>query len=374
LQSCERAVPKSEGEPQPSEPSAGDSIRANFYKSVGYFGRRFNPRHNARFRCQQLSKEFHQMLSAIQTVRNRYHFAYTLVVFLNIAPLHASEITFVSNGGSSNNTCSEATPCNTLVGASQHTDSIGQITCLPGFGSREQVGSFGASIIIDCPGVLSGTLGNDSSLQLKVRNLTLNGVALLGTQSGITIMASASGAGGGILVLENCVFENFSGPAITIATRGVYGVVIRNTRISANSSGVLFKPAQGGGSIHATLDHVSITQSTGGGIKIDTTNGPVTVDITDSVISDNGGNGINALGNAGGQAIVNIKNSVIAKNGAVGVQANGANAGVLLQTTLLDQNTAGATSVVSGGNMFTYGNNSIVGSAGSGFNHTAGMQ
>jgi hypothetical protein len=65
------------------------------------------------------------------------------------------------------------------------------------------------------------------------------------------------------------------------------------------------------------------------------------------------GGGIDALGNAGGQAMVSIKNSVIAKNGAAGVQANGANAGVLIGTTLLDQNVAGATTVVGGGNIYT---------------------
>jgi hypothetical protein len=98
------------------------------------------------------------------------------------------------------------------------------------------------------------------------------------------------------------------------------------------------------------------------------------VDIADSVVSNNGGNGINAVGNAGGQAVVSIKNSVIAKNGVAGVQANGVNAGVLLQTTLLDQNANGATSIVNGGHISTYGNNSIVGSAGSGFTATAGLQ
>jgi hypothetical protein len=99
----------------------------------------------------------------------------------------------------------------------------------------------------------------------------------------------------------------------------------------------------------------------------------VTVDITDSVSRDNGGNGVNAAAGAN-QNTVSIKNSVIAKNGAAGVQANGANAGILLQTTLLDQNAAGATSTVGGGNLLTYGNNTIVGSAGSGFTATAGMQ
>jgi hypothetical protein len=98
------------------------------------------------------------------------------------------------------------------------------------------------------------------------------------------------------------------------------------------------------------------------------------LDITDSVVSKNSGNGINAVGNAGGQAMVSIKNSVIAENGSAGVQANGANAGVLISTTLLDQNAAGALSVVNVGHISTYGNNSIVGSAGSGFTGTAPLQ
>ena len=112
----------------------------------------------------------------------------------------------------------------------------------------------------------------------------------------------------------------------------------------------------------------------GGGIKIDTTNGPVTVDITDSVISDNGGNGINAVGHAGGQAMVSIKNSVIAKNAVAGVQANGSNSAAMLAMTLLDTNVAGALSVVGGGHILTYGNNQIVGTQGSAFTGTAPLQ
>ena len=135
---------------------------------------------------------------------------------------------------------------------------------------------------------------------------------------------------------------------------------------------MLLKPAEGG-SINATFDHVTITQNSGGGLRTDTTNGPVTLDITDGVVSANGGNGINAVAGAS-QNIVSIKNSVIARNGAAGIQANGANAGVLVSTTLFDQNAAGATTIVNGGNMFTYSNNQVVGSAGSGFNHSAGLQ
>ena len=102
--------------------------------------------------------------------------------------------------------------------------------------------------------------------------------------------------------------------------------------------------------------------------------GPVTVDITDSIIRDNGGNGVNAVSPGANQSIVSIKNSVIAKNGVAGVQANEANAAILVQTTLFDQNIAGAISVVGGAHISTYGNNSIVGSAGSGFTGSAPLQ
>jgi len=197
---------------------------------------------------------------------------------------------------------------------------------------------------------------------MRIRHLALRG------GSDLTFLA------GGTLILEDCVFTESSGtPAIDIEPTGPLNLVIRNSRISNNPSGILLKPAVGG-SITATFDHVTITGNTGGGIKIDTTNGPVTMDITDSVVSNNGANGINAVGNASAQAMVSIKNSVIAKNGLVGVQANGANAGVLVQMTILDQNAAGATTVVNGGHISTYGNNSIVGSAGSGFTGSAPLQ
>ena len=72
--------------------------------------------------------------------------------------------------------------------------------------------------------------------------------------------------------------------------------------------------------------------------------------------------------------MISVKNSVIARNGQSGVAASGATAAVLVQTTLLDQNVAGATSVASGGHISTYQNNSIVGTIGSGFTGTVSPQ
>jgi len=178
---------------------------------------------------------------------------------------------------------------------------------------------------------------------------------------------------GGTLILENVHFIGAIVDEINAQPSSPSKLIVRNCIFDNGGAAIVLKPAVGG-SLSAEFDHVTIAGNSGGGIRIDTTNGPVTVDITDSNIRDNGGNGVNALGNAGGQAMVSIKNSVIAKNGSAGVQANGANAGVLVQTTLFDQNAAGATSIVAGGHISTYGNNSIVGSAGSGFTGSATLQ
>jgi hypothetical protein len=46
----------------------------------------------------------------------------------------------------------------------------------------------------------------------------------------------------------------------------------------------------------------------------------------------------------------------------------------MIATTLLDQNASGATSVVGSGHISTYGNNSVVGGAGSSFTGSAPLQ
>jgi hypothetical protein len=177
----------------------------------------------------------------------------------------------------------------------------------------------------------------------------------------------------GSLILDNVHIFGASAEAILAQPTAPSTLVVRNSLFDRGGAAVVLKPS-GGGSLHATFDHVTVANNAGGGIKIDTTNGPVTVDVTDGEISNNGGNGLNAVGGAGGPAIFNIHNSVIAKNAVAGVQVNGATAAAMIDTTLLDSNASGATSVVGGGHMLTYGNNRIVGTAGSGFTGSAPLQ
>jgi hypothetical protein len=298
-------------------------------------------------------------------------FAVTVIftAFLHVAPLFAAPVTWVSSTGSDGNPypCTAAKPCATFDGAINLLDNAGQVNCVnsPGFSNGLTFSSFSATF--DCAGVWEPNSGivalTLTGNQIwKIRNLTISGGA--GGVSAIKV------TGSGTLIIENCVFENFSGTTLDIEPTGALNLVVTNSRMSNSGSGVLIKPAAGG-SVTAALNGVTIADNTGGGLKTDTTNGAVTVDISNSTISKNAGNGMNAVGGAGGPNMLNLSHDVIASNGSAGVQANGTNAAALIDTTLLDSNTAGATSVVGAGRLLTYGNNRTVGSPGSGFTGTA---
>jgi Right handed beta helix region len=287
---------------------------------------------------------------------------------------YAADTVAYASATGSGISCTVAQPCGdlpTAIGTALAAAGTGiaRVICLTPVSTVETVGHASLfsnqTIEVDCP--------QGFTTQIQFLNLNVTGVF-----RGVTFTRSLFGSsilfqGNGTLILEDCAFVDVNTTPLSIQPVGAVHLVIRNCRFSNSSSGMLLKPAAGG-SITATLDHVTITGNAAGGIKIDTTNGAVTVDITDSIISNNVGNGINVVGNAGGQAVVSIKNSVIAKNGVAGVQVNGANAGVMIATTLLDQNATGALSVLGGGSLLTYGNNSIVGPQGSNFTGTAALK
>jgi hypothetical protein len=320
----------------------------------------------------------------IRIIAKLFAFAVILSAFLNVAPLFATQpqpVTWISSTGSDTNACTAASPCATFDAAQNSLISGGQINCIDSPGPDDGGLGFTASLTIDCAGVYelnaavpgSGAFALSGTNQVvKIRNLTISGAA--GGYPAIKV------TGGGTLILENCVFENFNasgaGPALDIEPTGPFNLVITNSRISNNAAGVLIQPGTGG-SVTATFDGITIVGNTGGGLKTDTINGPINLVISNSTISKNGGNGMNAVGNSGGAGLQNmltLKNDVIASNGSAGVQANGGNAAVLVNNTVLDTNAAGATSTVNNGRVQTYGNNSVVGPVGSGFNGTASLQ
>jgi hypothetical protein len=293
--------------------------------------------------------------------------AVLLTAFLPIQPSFAERVAFVSATGGGT-ACSQTAPCASIdVAVSAVSPDGGQIICMTPVEQTSGFGFISETIVFDCPSTSwLGGIGFFGGGVFKFQHIDFNGLNVAPNMIKVT--------GGGTLILEDCVLEDVAGTALDIEPTGPFNLVMKNSRISNNTGGVLLKPASGGG-VNATLDHVVITGNTGtsGGIKTDSANGPITLDIYNSTVSNNVGVGVNAR-SGGSLNMVSIKNSVITQNTAQGVQANGANVGVMVQTTLFDQNASGATLVAAGGHISTYGNNSIVGSSGSGFTGTASLQ
>jgi hypothetical protein len=301
----------------------------------------------------------------IRIVAKLFAVAAVLAICLPVQPSSAENVAFVSATGSGG-TCTQTAPCGSINVAVSTLPNGGRVVCATPVVETTSFGFANSTYVFDCPGasMLGQIIYFGKTVVLKFQHMGFSNAGnVIGFQSG-----------GGTLIFEDCVIEDAGGTALDIEPPVPFNLVVINSRISTNAAGVLLKPAAGG-SVTATFDRVTITGNSGGGVKTDTTNGPVSVDISNSTISNNGGNGMNAVsGAAGGVNMLNIKNSVIARNGSAGVQVNGANAAALINNTLLDSNGTGATTAINGGRVLTYGNNSIVGAPGSGFTASTPLQ
>ena len=312
-----------------------------------------------------------------------------LCISLNYAQAQPYNETFVSNTGLDTHTCNSiAQACATFDHVIPLTAPGGQLTVLTS-------GDFGFADIFRSISIVnanSGTAGivipsnNACGGQCGVINVgagandvvTLRGLVINGMDVSNFVPVQINNAAR--VNVENCLILN-GNPAGILVHPFTFGplptnmnVKIQDTTVNSSATGIKVTPVQGV-TISVGITRSQIDNNPGGGIRVDASGGgAITTTISDSDIGFNGGNGINAVGGASGQNTVSIKNSVIARNGAAGVQANGANSGVIVQTTLFDQNASGATSVVGGGRISTYGNNSIVGPAGSGFTGSATLQ
>jgi hypothetical protein len=168
----------------------------------------------------------------------------------------SQEIAYISPTGSDSNSCTAAQPCATIAGATNTLYAGGQVSCINTPNIAQATGTlyYGMSLTfaIDCVGVDAAASGGiNSDLQfsggdqaIKISNLTFSGSQGAGVAIEVT--------GAGTLILEKCIFENFSGVALEIEPTGPFNLVIRDSRISNSASGVLIEPGSGG-SVKARL-------------------------------------------------------------------------------------------------------------------------
>jgi len=240
-------------------------------------------------------------------------------------------------------------------------------------GTATNIGGYDAN---GTPFLASITIVAGADGVVTVRGFVLNGLDFQTNVVGVLINNASQVNIENCLILNNSlagidVSPNIDGTSQTLATS--FNVKIKDSTLTGNGAGIRIAPTTAT-PINVVVDRTEIDNNAGGGMKADgTSGGPITVSISGSSISMNPGNGVNAVGPSN-NVIINLNNDVIASNGTAGVQANGANAAVLVSNTSILDNTAGATSAVGGGRILTYGNNRVVGSAGTGFTGPAALQ
>jgi hypothetical protein len=317
-------------------------------------------------------------------------FGLVLIVCVPVNPALAAQISsWVSVAvGNDGNSCAVTAPCKTLGQALQQTTAGGTISVRDPGDYQDAIITKSITIVNDSGGTVTICCGFNDVSGLASSVAVVTGANDVVTLRGLTFTNVGNARQVGVQIfnaqrvnIDNCTFLATTGAAILVTPNTEFQPItlapnidlnIQNATIYNSASGIQVTSVPSV-SVSVAVDGSQIKNNIGGGIKLDGSGGgPITAAISDSTISLNGSNGLNAVGSSA-NVMVNLLRDVIASNGLTGVQANGTAAAVLLNSTVLSNNGA-ATSAVNGGRVTTYGNNSIVGPAGSGFTGSAALQ
>ena len=282
-----------------------------------------------------------------------------VLAFTSIAQAQATR-TWVSGVGDDVNPCSRTAPCKTFAGAISKTAAGGEIDCL-------DPGGFGA-VTITKSITLDGTGTFASILASLTTGITINAAATdVITIRGISINGFCNGLRGINILqakavnVEDCVIFRFAGNGIQSTDADGLKLNIRNTVIRDNTGDGINILAASGGPARVSLQSVSFNGNTNG---IHARSG-ATVSAFDSTFAGNSSAGVFADNTVGGSfAVVRVQRSQITGN-ATGVQA-GSGAGVAasvveISQNLINFNSGNGVSVQTGGTVETFTNNDIQG-------------
>jgi hypothetical protein len=231
--------------------------------------------------------------------------ALALAVSLPAVPANAqSPRTFVSAAGTDNPTCSFAAPCRHFQAAVTATSAGGEVDALDpaGYGPI----NIDRAITIEGQGwsyIAPPTGGNGITINavsgsVFIHGVSLNGAGISGGTNGIVFNS------GGSLTVTDCVVQNFAGTVFTgngifvQPTSGTIKFAITNTIVADNgSNGIILFPPTGSGTVNVNgvIDHVVVTENGSDGMNfqvVHPTGGSVVVDISNSVTSNNAARGI----------------------------------------------------------------------------------
>src|SRR4051812_37809392 len=239
--------------------------------------------------------------------------------------------TWVSSLGNDGNDCNRLTPCRTFQRAHDQTLPLGEVSVLDAGGYGAVNITKGISIINDGVGeagmLVSGgligiTVNAGAGDHVSLRGLTVKGIGF-GGGNGMRFNSGAS------LTIENCVVRNHTGDGIAMvgnqAANTKRTFFITNTLVSDNGGNGVYIQPTGSGVLRVVLNRVELYNNSAHGLGIAATTGSVsiTATVTESVSANNGLAGFVVSAVSGTFASMGIVRSVASYNGTHGAQADG---------------------------------------------------
>lgn len=287
----------------------------------------------------------------LQTLRN---VALALVLAVPTLVLAQATRTWVSGVGDDANPCSRTAPCKTFAGAISKTAPAGEINVL-------DPGGFGAvtitkAITISSENFEAGVLvsGTNGIVISAGPNdvVVLRGLDIQGLNTGLDGVKFLNG---GALHIERSVINQFTGQGINFApSTNNASLFVTDTIIRKNAGGGIWVVPAAGVTAKVVVRNTQMDFNFRGLRAEDGS----TVSINDSSTSNNTQNGIVAFGNGNRAVDMTIERTVTNMNGSVGVYA-GTSCNVRISNITATRNATGL--MVSGGNIVSFGNNSIAG-------------
>jgi hypothetical protein len=269
--------------------------------------------------------------------------------------------TWVSGVGDDVNPCSRTAPCKTFAGAISKTAAGGEINVLDpgGFGTL----TITKSITVQADGVTAGVLHTLNASGIII-NAGANDVVVL---RGLDFEAVNTGGNairflaGSTLLVENCILRNGAIKGIDFEPSGAANLIVNNTTIfnfnnGVNGGAIFVKPGAAG-SAKVSLNNVQMYRNLYGLRAEDRS----TVMVANSNASNNVNNGFLVFTSAAGTANMSIDNTVVANNGINGIRADGSvNAVARISRNTVTGNGTGL-STGAGGQIVSYRYNNVSG-------------
>jgi hypothetical protein len=287
-----------------------------------------------------------------------------LTAIVGLSPIRAeaqANRTFVSGKGVDTNPCSLSAPCRSFAQAITQTNAGGEITILDPAGYGAVTITTAVSIVNDGVGEAGVTVTSGDAITISAGAtdvINLRGLTLVGGGVGANGVTFNSG---GTLNMQNCVIRGFTGNGINAVPTAVSNFNISDTVVSNNgSNGILMFTGNGFGGPIATFTRVQAVGNVNAGIFVNGGNAPLhgaQATATNTVASDST-SGFGFI--AGSRATFTIALSAALRN-SIGLEVDGGGTMYLTQSTVSGSTTRGYD--VLGGTLNTYGDNNIANNA-----------